>query len=257
MLIKVRSHKQIPAFIKACRHERVYGSKALAALRAYGLEDPRAAFYVCIDGGEPTAALYLAGDVLTVSASPEADPIQLSKMIKQVGVHEVDTNWEQCAALQKLLGGTTDSSYYMVYTGGAIEETFSDMHPGELEMVFDVLQRSHEYYRTHLTFGVWSGDLKQKLDRGLMELYQLQVDGEVVGTGSIVSEDDDNGAIAAVAVVPECRHRGLGTYITRFLVQRLQEKGKTPRLISGYDEVAELYRRVGFESCGRWGELYL
>ena len=63
--------------------------------------------------------------------------------------------------------------------------------------------------------------------------------------------------IAAVAVVPEYRHRGLGTRITRFLVKRIQEKGKIPRLISGYDEVAELYRQVGFESCGRWGELYL
>ena len=45
--------------------------------------------------------------------------------------------------------------------------------------------------------------------------------------------------------------------ISRFLVQRIQEKGKTPRLISGYDEVAELYKQVGFETCGRWGELYL
>ena len=63
--------------------------------------------------------------------------------------------------------------------------------------------------------------------------------------------------IAAVAVVPEYRHRGLGSRISRFLVKRILEKGKTPRLISGYDEVAELYRQVGFETCGRWGELYL
>ena len=90
-----------------------------------------------------------------------------------------------------------------------------------------------------------------------MELYQLTVDGQVVGTGSIVSEDDETGAIAAVAVVPEYRHRGLGSRISRFLVQRIREKGKTPRLISGYDEVAQLYRQVGFETCGRWGELYL
>ena len=90
-----------------------------------------------------------------------------------------------------------------------------------------------------------------------MELYQLDVDGEIVGTGCIVSEDDECGVIAAVAVVPEFRHRGLGSRISRFLTQRILEKGKTPRLISGYDEVAELYKQVGFETCGRWGELYL
>ena len=123
--------------------------------------------------------------------------------------------------------------------------------------MFGVLQRSHAYYRTHLTFETWSDDLRQKRDRGLMELYQLEVDGEVVGTGCIVSEDDECSVIAAVAVVPEYRHRGLGSRISRFLVKRILEKGKTPRLISGYDEVAELYRQVGFETCGRWGELYL
>ena len=63
--------------------------------------------------------------------------------------------------------------------------------------------------------------------------------------------------IGAVAVVPEHRHKGLGAYITRFLVQRIQSMGKTPRLVSGYDEVAELYRQFGFAPCGRWGELYL
>ena len=60
-----------------------------------------------------------------------------------------------------------------------------------------------------------------------------------------------------MAVIPEFRHKGLGTRISRFLVKRILEKGKTPRLISGYDEVAELYRQVGFETYGRWGELYL
>ena len=90
-----------------------------------------------------------------------------------------------------------------------------------------------------------------------MELYQLEAGGEVVGTGCIGSEDDECGVLAAVAVVPEFRHRGLGSRISRFLVKRILEKGKTPRLISGYDEVAELYRQVGFVPCGRWGELYL
>ena len=33
--------------------------------------------------------------------------------------------------------------------------------------------------------------------------------------------------------------------------QRIREAGKTPRLVSGYDEVAELYRQIGFAPCGR------
>ena len=257
MLIQPRTGVPADDFIKACGYDRIYGSKALTAMRAYGREDERAVFYTLVEDGEPSAALYLAGDVLTVSAAPETGAAEIAAFIRERNVHEVDTNRALCEALQKLLGGVTESSYYMVYRGGAVEEAFPDISVGEAEKVFDVLQRSHEYYRTHLTFDTWADDLHQKWDIGLLELYQLTVDGEVVGTGCIVSEDEECGVIAAVAVVPEHRHKGYGSRISRFLVQRIQEKGKTPRLISGYDEVAELYRKIGFETCGRWGELYL
>ena len=247
----------IPAFTQACAHERVFGSRIITALRTYGPEDARALFWLLLKDDSPAAALYLAGDVLSVSAVPEADPAPIAALVRQQAVHEVDTNWDQCAALQALLGGTTERSYYMVYQGAPVEEAFPDIVPGDPLAVFSVLQRSHEYYRTHLRFAPWAEDLGRRLDTGLAEVYQLELDGEVVATGSIASQDDECGVIAAVAVVPEYRLRGLGSRVSRFLVKRILELGKTPRLISGYDEVAELYRQVGFDACGRWGELYL
>lgn len=248
---------QKETFLRACTHERIFGSKMSAALQAYGPDDPRARFFLLPAPGGDHAALYLAGDVLALSAPPGTDMAPVSALIRREGVHEVDAPLPLCEALQGLLGGTLESSYYMVYRGGDIRGDFSDLTAGDLHTVFDVLQRSHEYYRTHLTFDTWSEDLKRRLDLGLMELYQLERDGQVVGTGSIASEDAECGVPAAVAVVPEWRHRGLGAHISRFLTGRVLEKGKTPRLISGYDAVAALYTQVGYESYGRWGELYL
>ena len=247
----------IPAFTQACAHERVFGSRIMTALRTYGPEDARALFWLLLKDDSPAAALYLAGDVLSVSAAPEADPAPIAALVRQQAVHEVDTNWDQCAALQSLLGGTTDSSYYVVYRGGPVEEAFPDIAPCDPLAVVSVLHRSHGYYRTHLRFEPWAEDLGRRLNTGLAEVYQLELDGEVVATGSIASQDEECGVIAAVAVVPEYRLRGLGSRVSRFLVKRILELGKTPRLISGYDEVAELYRQVGFDACGRWGELYL
>lgn len=256
MLIPVTA-ADTPDFTAACAHEHIFGSRALTALRAYGLGDPSVQFYLCRKGREPAAALYLADGVLTISSDERADPAPIADLIQRMQVHEVDTNWTQCQALQNLVGGTTESSYYMVYRGAPLQGSFPDIHPGDPCAVFDVLQRSHEYYRTHFVFDSWAADLNRRLSRGLSELYQLEVDGAVIGTGSVASTDDECGVIGAVAVVPEHRHKGWGSYITRFLVQRIQAMGKTPRLVSGYDEVAELYRQIGFAPCGRWGELYL
>lgn len=256
-LTQVIHTAQVPALVKACAHERVFGSRILTALRVYGIEDERVKFYVCEQDGEPAAALHLAQSVLTVSAAEglAADPI--AELIRRERVAETDCEEKLCLALQQQLGGVTEQSYYMVYCGEDAGGACDGMQPGELPKVFQVLQRSHEYYREHLDYAVWSADLRSRLSRGLSELYQLEVNGEIVGTGSIASEDDTCGVIAAVAVVPEYRGRGLGSDISRFLVRRIMEKGKIPRLISGYDAVAELYRKIGFEACGRWGELYL
>lgn len=245
------------AFAAACAHERVFGSKAMTALRAYGLEDPDVQFFLCRQEDRPTAALYLSHGVLVISAEAGAETDSVAELIRREGVRETDTNYDQCAALQKRLGGVTESSYYMVYRGGPVEGDFSGMVPGDLPSVFDVLQRSHEYYRTHLDFQTWSADLTRKLDLGLVKLYQMEQNGRAVGTGSIASQDDECGVVAAVAVVPELRHQGLGAAISRFLTRCILDLGKMPRLISGYDGVAELYKQVGYETCGRWGELYL
>lgn len=244
-------------FQTACGFEQVFGSKIRTAREAYGLAHPDHRFWLAEYADEPAGALYLCGKVLVISADDHIDADEVASLVQELGVTEIDSDWALCEKLRARLGGTPESSYYMVYRGGPIEDTFDDIAPADLNEVFSVLQQSHEYYRTHLQFEPWSSDLTRRMACGFTEVYQLTVDGKVVGTGSIISQDETCGAIAAVAVIPEYRHRGLGSRISRFLVQRILALGKTPRLISGYDAVAELYMQIGFAPCGRWGELYL
>ena len=178
-------------------------------------------------------------------------------LTKEFEIHEIDSDWDLCEKLHALLGGFTESSYYMVYNGGSVDGDFDDIKPADLQDVYSVLQQSHEYYRTHLKYEPWASHLESCIKTGRTEVYQLERDGKPVGTGSIISQDDSHAAIAAVAVIPEYRLKGLGSYITNFLVKEILKKGKTPCLISGYDEVAELYKKIDFITVGRWGELYI
>lgn len=256
MLFRLKKEPRIPDFVRACTYERIFGSKCLTALRAQGPESGQ--FYLALSEEVPAAALWLEEGVLTVSASPQADPEEIAALARREAAGEIDTDLALCEALQERLGGRMESSWFMAYENPAPPEgPCPAMTPGRLPEVYEVLRQSHEYYRTHLEYGSWSSGWERRLSLGLSELWQVELDGEVVGTGSIASEDEDTGVIAAVAVVPERRHQGLGAGISRFLTRRILEKGKTPRLIAGYDEVAELYRQVGFTEQGRWGELYL
>ena len=245
----------VPAFRTACAHEHIFGSKALTALLAHGLtgNDSDSRFFHC----GKDAALWLSQGVLTVSAAADFDPRPIAGLVRRERVREIDLSLPHARILQEVLGGTLESSCFMVYAGGPQPSVCPEMCLGELPAVFEILRQSHEYYRLHLSFDSWSADLARRLACGLSELWQLSLDGRPVATASIGSEDAECAVIAAVAVIPEYRHRGLATLLTRELVHRIQQRGKTPRLLAGYDAVAELYRKIGFTPCGLWGELYL
>ena len=240
-----------------CRAEHVFGSRSMTALEAYGTEHDVHRFWIMEENGTDTAALHLNGQVLTVVKGGTVGTDDIVALTKEFEIHEIDSDWDLCEELHGILGGVTESSYYMEYKGGNICPDFPDIKPADLHDVYSVLQQSHEYYRTHLKFEPWANNLTKLADCGAAKVYQLERDGQPIGTGSIISQDDTHAAIAAVAVVPEYRLQGIGTYITKFLIKEIFAMGKTPCLISGYDEVAELYRKIDFLSYGRWGELYI
>lgn len=105
----------------------MFGSRALTPLRAYGLGDARARFYLCEKEGHPTAALSLFDGMLTVSAEEGADPESIAALAQSAGVAEIDTNWDQCRALQRMPGGVMDGSYDMVHQGGTQDFAYLDL----------------------------------------------------------------------------------------------------------------------------------
>lgn len=256
MIIRVDNANK-ERFISLCKAEHVFGSRALTALAAYGTDHDVHRFWIMCEDGKDTAALHLNGQVLTVIKESMVGTSDIVALTKEFEIHEIDSDWDLCEKLHALLGGFTESSYYMVYNGSDISENFDDIKPADLHDVYSVLQQSHEYYRTHLKYDPWATHLESCIKAGCTEVYQLERDGKPIGTGSIISQDDTHAAIAAVAVIPEYRLKGIGSYITNFLVKEILKKDKTPCLISGYDEVAELYKKISFVTVGRWGELYI
>ena len=256
MLIRV-DHTNTERYFELCKAEHVFGSRSRSALCAYGTDNDVHKFWIVSESGKDIAALHLNGQVLTVVKHGQIGTEDIVALTKEFEIHEIDSDWDLCEELHGILGGVTESSYYMEYKGGNICPDFPDIKPADLKDVFSVLQQSHEYYRTHLKFEPWAYNLTKLTGCGAAKVYQLERDGKPIGTGSIISQDDSHAAIAAVAVIPEYRLQGLGSYITNFLVGEIQKMGKTPCLISGYDEVAELYKKINFVTVGRWGELYI
>ncbi len=243
----------LPRFRELCAGERLFGSRSLCAHIA------GTARSFLLEGFAP-AALSLAENVLTVVSPGIADLGPLEPFIAEyTEIAEVHSTLALCVRLQEKLGGDLESSFFMHCIAPIFPEEDSGIRilpdPAP-EIVFGILQGSHSYYQEHLQFAPWSAELKRWQELGLTELYALEAEGRLVGTGRILSQDDVAGAIGGVAVLPAYRNRGYGRQMSAFLTRRVLELGKTPVLISGYDEVAALYRSIGYQETGRWGELY-
>ena len=257
-MIEAVTRENFARFRRACTYVRIFGAKCLCTYQCFGTLDADPTFWLGTVAGRPACAMMLCGGVLTCSSDGTLPPAELAAFLPAHGVTELDADLAACQAVQRLLGGTMESSWMMYYGEKACAEPTIPILPCQtLSDAFSVLQQSHVFYQTHYQFEPWAQDLRRRISCATAEVYTVTLDGRCVGTGSISAMDDAVGVLAAIAVLPEYRHRGIGSELTRFLTRRVLALGKQPCLISGYDEVAALYRALGYTADGRWGELYL
>lgn len=245
-------------FLAACEQEHVFGSKIVTALQAYGLHTPGQEFFLA-RRVQNSAALFLSDGVLYIASGEHFFSDELPSWTKARFTKEVCCRLPLCKNLQKQLGGSMESSYFMEYnhTSPPPIKGLGVFLTRDLPSVFSVLQQSHDYYRAHLQFESWAAELVLKMELGLAELVMLTEDGVPTAVGSVDAQSEKAAVVAMVAVIPSARHKGLGSEISAYLTGLILQKNKRPVLISGYDEVAKLYRQIGYTESGRWGELGL
>jgi predicted GNAT family N-acyltransferase len=77
--------------------------------------------------------------------------------------------------------------------------------------------------------------------------------GKVVGTGRLLPRVEDARAVAhlgRMAVLAECRGRGIGSRILESLIERARERGETQVALSAQVHAVEFYRSHGFQAMG-------
>jgi ribosomal protein S18 acetylase RimI-like enzyme len=94
------------------------------------------------------------------------------------------------------------------------------------------------------------GRRPQLVRDGILVVAAAYVDGQVAGGGT--SAPRGNGAeLMGIAVPPRFRRRGLGSALTRGLVNAVRERGARVVLLSAAsDDAASIYRQVGFVDVG-------
>lgn len=80
---------------------------------------------------------------------------------------------------------------------------------------------------------------------------------QIVSSALLNVEGTDAGLIGGVFTQTQARGKGYAAACTAALSLDLQNDGKTPVLFFENPVAGRVYRRLGFEECGRWALLYL
>lgn len=89
-------------------------------------------------------------------------------------------------------------------------------------------------------------DKKLAANDGL--LFVAECDGKVIGS-IMAGYDGHRGWIYSLAVLPEYRHRGIGTKLVRHAEQQLERLGCPKinlQIMAGNEQVETFYRRLGY-----------
>jgi ribosomal protein S18 acetylase RimI-like enzyme len=94
------------------------------------------------------------------------------------------------------------------------------------------------------------GRRRELVRDGILVVVAAYADGEVAGGGSSAPRGD-GAELMGIAVPPAYRKRGLGSALTRGLVNAVRERGaRTVLLSAASDDAASIYRKVGFVDVG-------
>jgi len=85
------------------------------------------------------------------------------------------------------------------------------------------------------------------MDAGCVHAIAYDTDGKAVGTGRLLPD----GHIGRMAVVAECRRRGIGTEILKELMDEARRRGHVQVVLSAQLHAVEFYRAHGFVAEGK------
>lgn len=121
-------------------------------------------------------------------------------------------------------------------------------HPKDTEPLIALWRAVFDYYSSPHNHPRLSLDKKVAANDGL--LFVAEADGKVVGS-VMAGYDGHRGWIYSLAVLPDYRHRGIGTRLIRHAEHRLERLGCPKinlQIMTGNGQVEAFYRKLGYET---------
>lgn len=253
-MIRLIDRREVPRLLSFCEGSP-YGVRLAAFLQAYGPGYPFALFWVQTDdSGRMTAALSRVDGQVTVCACEQADLEELWAFLSAVGYESV-----LCPAWVAQASSTRgvcrmESCHAMRLSRApavpAIQEPATICKEPSLRQVYILLQAAGEPLPQ---WEAWLPDVSHRVRHGAARVWALREEDGYSACAMAVAQTGREALLGGVAVLPDKRCKGRGSYLAAALCSALAREGKAGKAVylfrrAGMHE--QFYERMGFAPYG-------
>jgi len=219
-----------------------YAARITALCETYGTDHSFAMFWVQKIDEIPVAAISRVDGNMTLSCEENADFEELSCFLDAVGYSSVTFDMKFA---QKLGLTPQKSSFTVKYTGGAeCYDVLTDYDKKEIYALLTDCGFELGEYNSFLA------DVCARLNKSTASLVAQETESKLSACAFALFEGEKSVLLGAVATSPAARGRGYASKLVGTLAE--SKKEKEVFLFCREDSLAEFYKKIGFETVGKW-----
>ncbi len=221
-----------------------YAARITALFKTYGADYDFALFWTQKIDGMPSAAISRIDGNMTLCTNENADFEELHHFINAVGFQSLTCSSDD---MEKLGFESTDSSFTVKFKGGKDFEKISSLRDYDKRKIFDLLCDCGFELGD---YGAFLSDVCARLNKGTASMIAAEENGDLRACAFALFEGEKSVLLGAVATSPEARGRGFASATVNEIAN--EKSDKDVFLFCRNDGLESFYRKIGFETVGKW-----
>ncbi len=205
-------------------------------------------FYVCKNQAEITAVISKVSDVITISASEDADFIEINEFVKAVGFTTILCEDKYAYHFE---GEKTSGKIMKIRADESLESYAEVLKADDLKNVYQLLKKV--FLGKIPDFSDWFVNTCYGVIHNSVMVAGIRSKDEFVAVAFALFVTEKTAVISAVATHPEHRNRGYAFEIIKKLLN--ENKGKEIYLFLENPLIEEYYAKLGFVPFKMWSEI--
>lgn len=227
-----------------------FGCRIKSLFNTYNYNLPFVDFWIEFNEENPVTLIARLDSVFILKLTDDSDIDEISAFLRVSGASSIICNgkYELNVNLNR-----NDGPIFVRKTPFQIDKKYNVIDPTVKDVYF-VIDKCRSDDFSVPSYEDFALDVGHKLNSNSIRMYGISNGMILQSCIMTLAESDDCAVLGALATLPNFRTGGFGSYLLKYITNKLVKENKSVYLHRAKNENIEFYKRSGFEEYGIWAE---